>query len=1056
MSLIQKDGFFFSSIEIDGSLRITKKEETFFLRQKEQVKRSQLETLARVQVVLRHLGHLLALESFPTPELLDDPIYSYFSRFFNQVLSLNEAEVLQVYVLKSIKGMAGISCLLNFISNHQKKNCSWMRCNEKVLFSNCEEGIFGALVSPNDRCDDLSNIQRAIGECLNQDTIDPSKCSSIAHMNRVTKFLLPALNIQLAKFSSSNSSSEKFFKLVRKMGELISTELKKKPLLTFLSHILPTALNISLLLNFPNKKSSLFSRDIVPVYHNSKSQLGERAKIFLQLQFRILMKVVQEPKSWIACLLTEPGQYIQRFLPATLFGNPLEGVKWYKCSNGHPYSVGECGKPMQIARCAHCNVEIGGSNHKNVPGVREAEGDQLIDVATQMGYQYTTGEVLKHISPITTSFIRLLVNLCLYTSLIIQNGSPKGVSTLLRHPNNTALRRFVVSIVDREYEHLISLTRFENHINGVFLNATLFLLADENIFWTSGDNLSSKKYVGPIESVSNPTTEYLASDISTTIQPLIDASWKNLQRETLLHQALGDLMWERVMELCLPSVSLWYYYPPVNIEHFKMEIASTPSFEDQYPLLSKFMEIEKRLELVGGIVAIFEWHRLLFSVLQNNEISREQAQDITNKDIIQRLPTKEDRDKGIQTLHNFCETFNQSFPIVDQIFECNQNPFLTENGEVDLTSSGKPSPMSPDTSIFFSLPNSASSGQTIAAQSYCTIQLLTYLHRIHQRTLDIGDAQHRNVSTTINPDPAFSVNDPNENAPVISCDTPILTLKQKLICYNRYHHLIPLLNNYCFLKKGKFVYDFASIQNYLKTGVFGGKQSIRLNIKRYQYQGDISASGGIYQINNRIPQQSVPQSIMQLIFIEVDTRARFVELISKLEIVISFINNIGGSSFTEMYLKKTLLRDYAVKTLQIPSKDWDQAVTPTINGQIKLCHLRSLFMNLHDKNKGYAHIPAKYKVALLPAEEDRLQASLDSDLHFFSDVFLPALHDFMDNQLSEDGNSSLDSELDFKELMEMKMDSDENSEKFLEIFPPGFKIQHSVALFSFLSSKTKV
>lgn len=44
-------------------------------------------------------------------------------------------------------------------------------------------------------------------------------------------------------------------------------------------------------------------------------------------------------------------------------------VGWYKCPNGHPYSVGACTRPMQLARCPACNAKIGGQNHEDVQGV---------------------------------------------------------------------------------------------------------------------------------------------------------------------------------------------------------------------------------------------------------------------------------------------------------------------------------------------------------------------------------------------------------------------------------------------------------------------------------------------------------------------------------------------------------------------------------------------------------------------------------------------------------------------------------------------------------------
>ncbi|KYR00595.1 NF-X1-type zinc finger-containing protein [Tieghemostelium lacteum] len=40
--------------------------------------------------------------------------------------------------------------------------------------------------------------------------------------------------------------------------------------------------------------------------------------------------------------------------------------KWFKCSNGHPYYIGECGGAMEKSICPECKTEVGGSNHQLV------------------------------------------------------------------------------------------------------------------------------------------------------------------------------------------------------------------------------------------------------------------------------------------------------------------------------------------------------------------------------------------------------------------------------------------------------------------------------------------------------------------------------------------------------------------------------------------------------------------------------------------------------------------------------------------------------------------
>ncbi|KAH0538543.1 hypothetical protein FGG08_004876 [Glutinoglossum americanum] len=47
---------------------------------------------------------------------------------------------------------------------------------------------------------------------------------------------------------------------------------------------------------------------------------------------------------------------------------------WYTCQNGHPFTVGNCGMPMETSRCPQCGASIGGTDHQAVDGVSRAEG----------------------------------------------------------------------------------------------------------------------------------------------------------------------------------------------------------------------------------------------------------------------------------------------------------------------------------------------------------------------------------------------------------------------------------------------------------------------------------------------------------------------------------------------------------------------------------------------------------------------------------------------------------------------------------------------------------
>ncbi|KAK3615899.1 hypothetical protein LTR56_026313 [Elasticomyces elasticus] len=65
----------------------------------------------------------------------------------------------------------------------------------------------------------------------------------------------------------------------------------------------------------------------------------------------------------------------------TVMANEFSGTGyWYRCANGHPFTVGECGMPMQLACCPACGAGIGGQNHRPTQGVQAAD-----DIERQFG-----------------------------------------------------------------------------------------------------------------------------------------------------------------------------------------------------------------------------------------------------------------------------------------------------------------------------------------------------------------------------------------------------------------------------------------------------------------------------------------------------------------------------------------------------------------------------------------------------------------------------------------------------------------------------------------------
>lgn len=54
---------------------------------------------------------------------------------------------------------------------------------------------------------------------------------------------------------------------------------------------------------------------------------------------------------------------------------------WYRCPNGHVYTIGECGGAMQVSTCPECGEAIGGQSHELVSrNARDHAFERLVQV----------------------------------------------------------------------------------------------------------------------------------------------------------------------------------------------------------------------------------------------------------------------------------------------------------------------------------------------------------------------------------------------------------------------------------------------------------------------------------------------------------------------------------------------------------------------------------------------------------------------------------------------------------------------------------------------------
>lgn len=111
----------------------------------------------------------------------------------------------------------------------------------------------------------------------------------------------------------------------------------------------------------------------------SKDLLAKAAK-FCELPFKgakALAEVVDKSlkllsKDFYAEVTKDENEAIKKAMVSGPGGIATHSGHWYKCVNGHTFAIGECGIPMEQARCPECGKPIGGRKHIALAGVIRA------------------------------------------------------------------------------------------------------------------------------------------------------------------------------------------------------------------------------------------------------------------------------------------------------------------------------------------------------------------------------------------------------------------------------------------------------------------------------------------------------------------------------------------------------------------------------------------------------------------------------------------------------------------------------------------------------------
>ncbi|XP_070779019.1 E3 ubiquitin-protein ligase rnf213-alpha [Enoplosus armatus] len=670
-------------------------------------------------------------------------------------------------------------------------------------------------------------------------------------------------------------------------------------------------------------------------------------------------------------LAMAPASMQAAFLP-TMPEDKLAGaqqalgpLRWYICPNGHPCTIGECGQPMQTSKCVDCGVEIGGNNHKPVPGfqVVQLQGDR-----TQTGHilgdpsRRDNPDMLdtKSISPVPFTVVRMLTHM----AMLLGAGSHlQSVSAIIKPPVSDP-GAFLLAHLEEDMKHLIRTLGkgTDDTVSAVHLLISSLLEPQQPQTWPVPYNnqLSTKVARNGWEmEVSNaiitPQLKLLDGQLkkvntfiradsrisANLIMKLVFSDPRHFlasfPQKSLIH---GSVVWS-----CREKVSL------LSLTH----IVEQNDGRDTLPVLWRFLHKEVELRLVKNLPDILTLQRDLVKKFQN-------ITELTCGTIAEFLQSQ----KAV-SLKAWYETYVRIF-----LTTWNQlRVSLATNGEIKIPAEFCQEDLNLESDFKVLLPRRQGPG-------LCSTALVSYLIALHNDLVYCVD-KHTREETSYKVSPA---------------DLTDL----HVIRYELDRDLMPLVlsNTQYSIERGQETlheYDLPKIQQQIVSRFLLGKPLITLNgiptlVNRHDRNYEII----LKDVKAKVKQEPLQTLTLFAVVGELHSYSEVFEALSTLEVALGFLAMTGGEPHIQLscYLEEVLqmenqMAPHILKTMSMCCLQHCVALWQL------LASLKSENM-LRLKRDPFVGVSEKYKQAL-GEDEHRLLIGFFSKNN--ADTFLLEMHEFL-------------------------------------------------------------
>ncbi|XP_075712304.1 E3 ubiquitin-protein ligase RNF213 isoform X2 [Rhinoderma darwinii] len=647
-----------------------------------------------------------------------------------------------------------------------------------------------------------------------------------------------------------------------------------------------------------------------------------------------------------------------------------EQLQWYRCTNGHYCTVGECGQPMQMSRCLDCGADVGGQDHRPQQGFQKI---QQVEDRTQTGHVLglpeRQGTVIAPDRDLPTPAF-ILLRLVTHLSMLL--GSEENLQSLIRivKPPVQDVGSFLFRHIEKDLEYLKNTLgkSADDTTTIVHLVLCQMLNPDQRGQWpvhfdevwsTKEMRNSWEKHFASV--VIGPVLKSLDKDLLAVNNNI--SKDERISSNPIVRIVYGDPL-NSGEKLQLPQNSrvhcskIWSCRERISIEYL-MHIVQQKDEKDALPLLWKFLENEAELKMVKFLPGILSLQKELVKRFQNCK----DLKHATIQDFIHSIHSAGAQNLMKKQIEDFLVTWN------------NLRHSLQTNGEIKLPGDMCDNLLTMDSKFTYILPRRQGDG-------LCATALVSYLITLHNSFIYALEKYTKNEKK-------YSIK---------SSDVTNL----HVINYEMEKDFVPIILSNCqyTLESGKETlqeFDLLKIQHQIASRFFQGKPLITMvGLPTIISTQDRNFENLFMDIRKKIEQISLPNSTIDFISKDLNTFSDVCEALNIVDVMLGFLSMSGGDPGLP-------ITKYIEDILQMK----DQSSVHVLEA-LKRCHLKNTIALwqllttlksahlLHLKRDPFVDVDQAYKMQLDKEGQQQLNIFLEQN---GTNVFLFELHEMIIIQL---------------------------------------------------------